>query len=101
MKDFSAHLMLPIDGGKNETYSLEFYLGTNLYKSLKAQEHGYERIVPLGSWIVRWINKYIVINVFDFLSRYITSYGLIILILTVLIKLVLFPLTFKSYKSQA
>ena len=101
VKDFSALLMLPIDGGKNETYSLEFYLGPNLYKSLKAQEHGYERIVPLGSWIVRWINKYIVINVFDFLSRYITSYGLIILILTVLIKLVLFPLTFKSYKSQA
>ena len=60
-----------------------------------------ERLIPLGGWLVGWINRWIVIPVFDFLHKYIGSFGLIILILTVLIKLLIYPLTYKSYLSTA
>lgn len=101
LRDYAATLMLPFTGGKNDTYHLEFYYGPNLYKTLASYEHEYEKVIPLGGWLIGWINKYVVINVFYWLSKYITNYGLIILILTILIKIVIFPLTFKSYLSQA
>lgn len=101
LRQYSSTLMLPFSGGKEDSYKLEFYYGPNLYKTLAAFEHEYERVIPLGGWLVGWINKYVVINVFYWLSKYISNYGLIILILTLLIKIVIFPLTFKSYLSQA
>ena len=101
LKDFSALLMLPYQGKAHETHALELYLGPNLYKTLRSYGQGYEAVVPLGGWLVGWINKYVVINVFDWLSRAVNSYGIIILLLTLLIKAALFPLTYKSYASQA
>lgn len=101
LRDYAATLMLPFTGGKNDAYALEFYYGPNLYKTLASYDHEYEKVIPMGGWLVGWINKYVVINVFYWLSKYITNYGLIILILTILIKIVIFPLTFKSYLSQA
>ncbi len=102
LREFSANFMLPLDARSSTTsYQFDLYLGPNLYPTLEAYGHGFEQVVPLGGWIIGWVNKYIVINVFDWLSRYISNYGLIILILTILIKMLLFPLTFKSYKSQA
>ncbi len=80
---------------------LEFYYGPNHFKTLKSYDNGFEKIVPLGGWIIGWINRYIVILVFDFLSRFITNYGLIIFLLTILIKIVISPLTLKSYMSSA
>lgn len=59
------------------------------------------RLIPLGWSIFRWINTGVIIPIFDFLGRFISNYGIVILILTIFIKLVLFPLTYKSYKSQA
>ncbi|MDE5924825.1 MAG: membrane protein insertase YidC, partial [Muribaculaceae bacterium] len=59
------------------------------------------RMIPLGWSIFRWFNTGVIIPVFDFLGRFISNYGIIILVLTIFIKLVLFPLTYKSYKSQA
>lgn len=102
LRDFSANFMLPLDAQSNTTtYLFDLYMGPNLYPLLKSYDQGFENVVPLGGWLVGWVNKYIVINVFDWLSRYIDSYGIIILILTLLIKLLIFPLTYKSYKSQA
>lgn len=59
------------------------------------------RMIPLGWNIFRWINTGVIIPCFNFLSQFISNYGIIILLLTIFIKLILFPLTYKSYRSQA
>ena len=79
----------------------KFYYGPNLYKELKSYGHNFEQIVPLGGWIIGWVNRIFIINFFDLLSRYISSYGLIILLMTIAIKLIISPLTLKSYLSSA
>jgi len=101
VRSFSSRISIPFKNENSETIGFSFYFGPNHYKTLKKYEMDFEKVIPLGRNIVRWINKYIVINVFDFFSRFISSYGLIIFLLTVLIKLVLFPLTYKSYLSSA
>lgn len=101
VKQFNARLALPFQNKDNETIGLKFYFGPNHYKTLKSYSIGFEKVVPLGRNIIRWINKYLVINVFDFLSRFISNYGLIILLLTIFIKLIISPLTYKSYLSSA
>lgn len=101
IRNFSSRIALPFKNDNIETIGFNFYFGPNHYKTLKKYEMNFEKVIPLGMNIIRWINKYVVINVFDFLSRYIGSYGLIILLLTILIKIVLFPLTYKSYLSSA
>ncbi|MBQ5669555.1 MAG: membrane protein insertase YidC, partial [Tidjanibacter sp.] len=73
----------------------------NKFSLLKGYGLGLEKIVQLGGKLVSWVNRWIVIPVFDFLSKYIGSYGLIILLLTLFIKLLIFPLTYKSYLSSA
>ena len=79
----------------------EIYVGPNDYSTLKDYEQGYEEIIPLGSWIVNWFSKLVIIPFFDFLGRFIDNYGIIILLMTIFIKLLLSPLTIKSYKSTA
>ena len=79
----------------------DFYFGPNDYKTLKSYDMNYEKIIPLGGWLVSWISRFVIIPIFDFLGKFIHNYGLIILIMTILIKLVLMPLTMKSYKSSA
>lgn len=101
IRSFTSRIGIPFKNENNETIGFNFYFGPNHFKTLKKYEMNFEKVVPLGSNIIRWINKYLVINVFDFLSRYIGNYGLIILLLTILIKIVLFPLTYKSYLSSA
>ncbi len=89
------------------TFSL--YLGPNLYPLLSSLDKTIDagedlrltRMIPLGWSIFRWINTGIVIPVFNFLGKFISNYGIIILLLTIFIKLILFPLTYKSYRSQA
>ncbi len=99
-KTFSAKISLPIQDGKDETIGLNFYFGPNHFKTLKSYNLSFEKVIPLGKWIIRWIN-YGVIWVFDVLDNRIASYGLIIFILTLILKLILFPLTYKSYLSSA
>jgi len=101
IRSFSSRISVPFKNDDNETIGFNFYFGPNHYKTLKKYEMNFEKVIPLGMNIIRWINKYFVINVFDFLSKYIGSYGLIILLLTILIKIILFPLTYKSYLSSA
>ncbi|NOU17567.1 MAG: membrane protein insertase YidC [Bacteroidales bacterium] len=101
LRNFSARLSLPIQDGNNETVALSFFFGPNHFKTLKSYNLGFEKVVPLGKWIIKWINRYLIIPVFDILGSRIASYGLIIFLLTLLIKLVLFPLTYKSYLSSA
>ncbi|MGL4364484.1 MAG: membrane protein insertase YidC [Bacteroidales bacterium] len=101
LKHYTATLALPIIPQRDIDLPLAFYFGPNHYSTLKSLEINLHNLVPLGTWIIGWINRFLVIPIFDFLGKYISSYGIIILILTIIIKLLLFPLTFKSYSSSA
>jgi YidC/Oxa1 family membrane protein insertase len=68
---------------------------------MKKYDLDFEQIIDLGWTIFGWVNRFAIIPVFNFLGKYIASYGLIILLLTIIIKVVLFPLTYKSYLSTA
>ena len=88
-------------GSGNVVIPYEFYFGPNDYKTLKAYDQKYEKIIPLGGWLVAWFSRFVIIPCFDFLGRFISNYGLVILLMTILIKLLISPLTIKSYKSSA
>lgn len=89
--------------------SFDLFLGPNLYPLLsgldermdKGEDLDMTQLIPLGWSIFRWINTLVIIPVFNFLGSFGWNYGIIILLLTIFIKIVLFPLTYKSYKSQA
>ncbi|MGL4907906.1 MAG: membrane protein insertase YidC [Bacteroidales bacterium] len=101
LKNYSASITLPIVPQRDINLPMAFYFGPNHYSTLKSFDANLDKLVPMGTWIIGWINRFLVIPIFDFLGKYIGSYGLIILILTIIIKLLLFPLTFKSYSSSA
>ncbi len=102
IKILSANLMLPYNRGVDESFDMQFYFGPNHYNTLeKSGIENQQRIVPLGWGIFGWVNRGAVIPVFDFLGGFNLNYGLIILLLTLLIKMVLFPLVYKSYMSTA
>ncbi len=103
IKQFKSELGLPFERQVNEEISLKFFFGPNKYKLLK-KKYGDMRLhdlVTVGRNIIKWINQGIIINIFDALDNYIDNYGIIILLLTIIIKLFLFPLTYRSYLSQA
>ena len=106
LKTFTAQMGVPYTP-QTEGYDFAFYFGPNKYSILKKiGEPGgadiyLERLVPLGWGIFGWVNRWCVIPVFDFLRNYIPSFGIVILILAVLIRLVISPLTYKSYVSMA
>ncbi len=107
IKDFSSKMIVPLMKDKT-SYDFAFYFGPNRYSILKdvtvgdeGEEIHIERLIPLGWGIIGWINRWCVIPVFDFLRNYIGSFGIIILILAVLIRLVISPMTYKSYVSMA
>ena len=79
----------------------EFYFGPNNYKGLKAYDHSYEKVIPLGGRVVGLITKWVIIPLFDWLSKFIKSFGLIILLMTIFIKLVVLPFAYKSLSSSA
>lgn len=101
-KSMSANVEVPIDVNADENnIPMSLYFGPNHFKTLKSYGLGMQHQINLGKFfLIRWIN-YGVIAVFNWLSSYGWSYGIVILILTILIKTVLFPFAFKSYKSSA
>lgn len=101
LASFSADISLPYEGKQEESAGMKFFFGPNHYQTLKQYGIDMERQVDLGYAIVRPVNKYLIIPVFNFLRNYINNFGLIILLLTIIIKLILFPFTYKSYVSQA
>lgn len=101
IKDLAAKFELPYQHKVDEQLSFQFFFGPNHYKTLKAYDKGFEELVPLGWGIFGWVNQYIIINIFDFLSKYFSSYGIIILLLTLIIKIGLAPFTYKAFLSQA
>ena len=97
----SAKMRADLPAGGNGSIPFEFYLGPNHYRTLKDVGHKYEKIIPLGGWLVGWFTKYAIIPMFNFFHRFIGSFGLIILLMTLVIKIVVFPLTYKSFSSSA
>ncbi|WP_308654144.1 membrane protein insertase YidC [uncultured Alistipes sp.] len=106
VKNFRAQMTVPYTAD-TEGYDFAFYYGPNKYSILKkvtateGDDLYMERLIPLGWGIFGWVNRWFVIPVFDFLRNYIPSFGIVILILAVLIRLIISPMTYKSYVSMA
>ncbi|MGC6469946.1 MAG: membrane protein insertase YidC [Flavobacteriales bacterium] len=101
VRKLSLYTTLPYNHQQKESIPLQFYFGPNHYETLSEYNMGLERMIPLGWGIFRWVNKYAVIPIFNWLDNSISNYGIIILIMTIIIKMVLAPFTLKAYKSQA
>ena len=98
----SARLRSDFQGGSDSiSIPYQFYFGPNDYRTLKSYDLEYQSIVPLGGWMVAWFSRLVIIPCFDLLGKFISNYGLVILLMTILIKLIISPLTIKSYKSSA
>lgn len=98
---FVADLNLPVKNAANAVVPMTFFFGPNHYQTLKAYDRDLDEIINLGWGIFGWVNKWAVIPIFNFLEGFNLGYGLIILLLTVIIKVVLFPLMYKNYLSSA
>jgi YidC/Oxa1 family membrane protein insertase len=98
VKKMEASLQVPISGGR---MGFQYYLGPNNFRILKSVAPDYDKNVYLGWPIINLVNRFITVNVFYWLEGVISSYGIIIIILVLLIKVLLFPLSYKSYISMA
>ncbi len=107
IKDYAAEMNTFFDPTGEKATEMHFYFGPNHYKTLAALDKGrvdnwdLDNLVYLGWPIIRWINKFITINVFDWLSGWGLSMGIVLLILTILVKIVVYPATWKTYMSSA
>lgn len=109
IKHFTVSTSVPFDVRDSKPTGFRLFFGPNHYKVLASYDKGVdksdrlhlEHLVPLGWKAFRWISKWFVIPMFNFFGRFLHNYGIIILLMTLVIKLVLFPLTFKSYMSTA
>ena len=110
LKDCKTQLSFNYDASGAQPTNLKYYFGPNSYQDLKAYDDNAEKsadrldleeLVPLGWGIFGWVNKYLVIPIFNLLGSFIANYGLVIFLLTLIIKLLILPLTYKSYMSTA
>ena len=97
-----ATVDVPFDGlSATNEMPMQFYFGPNSLKIMDKYDIDLDKQIPLGGKFVGWINRYIVVNVFNWLGSYGWNYGIVILVLTIIIKLALMPFAFKSYQSTA
>ena len=102
LKTMYATVDVPFDAFQEDnTMPMQFYFGPNSLKIMDKYDLGLDKQIPLGGKMVGWINRYIVVNVFNWLGSYGWNYGIVILILTIIIKLALMPFAYKSYQSTA
>lgn len=94
---------VPYQGSPEESIEMSFYFGPNKYSTLRKFKLDLERQIPLGwsFFLMHWINRYAVIPVFNFLGSFGWNYGIVILVLTIILKFVLFPVAYKTYLSSA
>ena len=101
LTNMHALIGLPYDAARPEMH-LGFYYGPTKLRDLRAMHRGYDRMLPLGWTIIsKSISRYLIVPVFNFLERFNWNYGIIIIVFTLLIRLVLLPLVFKSYQGGA
>ncbi len=113
IKSFSAKMVMPISA--NDTmFDLALYFGPNSYSTLnelneivvidsdgESQERAFEKIVPLGWGVFGWVNRFLVIPIFNLLRGFDLNFGIVILVLALFVKLLIFPMTYSSYVSMA
>ncbi|MCQ2174577.1 MAG: membrane protein insertase YidC, partial [Bacteroidales bacterium] len=97
----TARMRVELAAGGNAVVPFECYFGPNHFQTLNSYGRKYEKIIPLGGWLVGWFTRYAIIPMFNFFHRFIDNFGLIILLMTIVIKIVVFPLTYKSFASSA
>ncbi|WBL43697.1 membrane protein insertase YidC [Algoriphagus halophytocola] len=98
VRNMTASFNIPLQDGQT---GFTYYFGPDKYKVLKKVTDGFEDNVDMGYFFVSWVNKYIIVNLFAFLENIFSNYGVIIIVIVFLIKLALFPLTYKSYIGMA
>lgn len=109
MKSYQADMVVPFDLTGQEPTGFRWYFGPNHYKTLSDYDKGVDKeerlylreLIQLGWGIFGWVNRFFVIPMFNFFSKYIGNFGIIILLMTIVIKLLIAPLTHKSYLSSA
>ncbi len=103
LKSVSADLTVPFNVQRDQIIPLSFYFGPNKFTTLKAYGMQLDHQIPIGwsFFILAWINEWIVIPVFNWLGSYGWNYGIVILVLTILLKMALFPIAYKTYLSSA
>jgi YidC/Oxa1 family membrane protein insertase len=102
VRQYTSSMDMPFDRTSDQLIGMQLYFGPNKFTSLKGYgDLSLESVVTVGGSMIRWINAFVVIPIFSWLNKGISNYGIIILLLTLIIKLTLFPLTYKSFKSQA
>lgn len=109
LKQMDAQATMDYSSAATNPATIDIFLGPNLYPLLSSLDEQVSpdedleltHLIPLGWSLFRWINTLIIIPVFTFLGTFITNYGVVILLLTLFIKLIIFPFTYKSYMSQA
>ncbi len=103
LKTMSALIGVPFENKPQQTFPMRMYFGPNKYRTLKQYDLELQRQIPLGwsFFLMAWINIYAVIPVFDWLGGYGWNYGIVILLLTIMLKIVLFPIAYKTYQSSA
>jgi len=109
IKGYSMTGSLPFDLRGSQSANMQFYMGPIKHALLRGYDKGVpadqklrlDRIVPLGGKMIRWVNTGVILPMFNLFGRFISNYGLIILVMTFVIKMLLFPLTYKSYMSSA
>lgn len=107
IKDYEAETTTFFDPTGEKATSMHFYFGPNHYKTLKAFDKGrtdkleLDNLVYLGWPVIRWINKWVTINIFDWLTSWGLNMGIVLLLMTIIVKIVIFPATWKTYISSA
>ncbi|MFC1734312.1 membrane protein insertase YidC, partial [candidate division KSB1 bacterium] len=103
LRNMEAVIGVPFDNLPSQSIAMNFYFGPNKYKTLRQYDQDLERQIPLGwsFFIMGWINRFAVIPVFNYLESFHINYGIIILLLTIILKIVLFPIAYKTYMSSA
>ena len=103
LKTMEAEIGIPFSPRETKEIPMRMYIGPNKYYTLKSYNLDLERQIPLGwsFFLMAWINQYAVLPIFTFFGNLGWNYGIIILILTIMLKIILFPIAFKTYKSSA
>ena len=102
LREMNANLDFELNDLNKGDFDLSFYFGPNQFKLLKKYDLNLENMVPIGDFfLLKWVNRFAVIPIFNWLENYGLNYGIIILILTILLKTVLFPIAYKTYLSSA
>jgi YidC/Oxa1 family membrane protein insertase len=103
VKSMHSSIIIPFDPSKDQTLNMSLFAGPLKYKVLRKYGMNLERQIPLGwsFFLLAWINRFAVLPVFNFLEGFNLNYGIIILILTILLKIVLLPIAYKTYLSSA